>query len=319
MKKEIVDKIKLGMELSLRGDLNKAEEEYKKALEISREAGDRVGEAACYGNLCILYGMKEDYEKAREFCQKALEIHKELKVNEDIAKDYVNLAIIEKNLGNFKEAEDYLKKSLKIFEENEDKNKTAYVFLLLGAISTEEEDFEKAQEYFAKARDIYKNLDRESYLLASLNLADAYKAGTKLREAEKCYLEVIHSLKGDDLKRAAQGLFEIYVIYALSDFNKNQDYQSNLKKAYSYISKLPPEEGIQNIIRNFSRLMRINPEFVIKAVDSSKEYLGEGAYGALEPIKIASRIIKGEIKKEDVKEHKEIVEMLLKNVEKEPS
>jgi len=319
MKKEIEDKIKRGMELSLRGELDKAEKEYKKALEISLEAGDRVGEAACYGNLCVLYGMKEDYEKAKEFCRKALEIHKELNINEDIARDYVNLAIIEKNIGNFKEAEEYLKKALKIFEEREDKNKTAYVFLLLGATSTEGEDFEKAQEYFAKARDIYKDLDKESYLLVSLNLADAYKAGTKLKEAEKCYLEVIHDLKGDDFKRAAQGLFEIYVIYALSDFNKNQEYLSNLKKAYTYISKLPPEDGIQNIIRNFSRLMRINPEFVIKAVDSSREYLGEGAYEALEPIKIASRVIKGEIKIDDVKEHKEIVEMLIKNAKKELS
>lgn len=318
MKKEIADKIKRGMEFSLKGELDRAEEEYKKALEISIRDGDRLGEATCYGNLCILYGMKKKYEKAKEFCLKALNIHESLNANYDIAKDYVNLGIIEKNLGNFKEAENYFKKALSIFEEHEDENKTAYVFLLLGATSIEGEDFEKAQEYFARARDIYKNLDRDSYLLACLNLADAYKAGTKLREAEKCYLEVIQSLKGEDFKRAALGLFEIYVIYALSDFNKNQDCLNNLKKAYDYISRLPPEEGMQNIIRNFSRLMRINPEFVIKAVESSEKYLGEGVYKALKPIELASLVLEGKIKKEDIKEHREIVEMLLRGSEQEP-
>ena len=68
----------LGLIYQTRGELDKAEEMYKKSLEISEPAGMMELTANQYGNLGLIYEKRGDKAKAREYWEKALVLYKKI-------------------------------------------------------------------------------------------------------------------------------------------------------------------------------------------------------------------------------------------------
>ena len=73
------------------GRYTKAEGYLQKALVISKEIGDKEGEASAYGNLGIVFQSVGQYTKAEEYLQNALVISKEIGDKEGEASAYGNL------------------------------------------------------------------------------------------------------------------------------------------------------------------------------------------------------------------------------------
>ena len=61
-----------------RGELNKAEDMYKKALEIDKKIGRLEGQAIRYFNLGIVYKQRGDIGKAKEYWEKAVGLFKKI-------------------------------------------------------------------------------------------------------------------------------------------------------------------------------------------------------------------------------------------------
>ena len=81
------------------GQYGMAEEYLKKALVISKEIGDRKGEATCYGNLGSVYKSLGQDGKAEEYQKKALFIRKGIDDREGEATCYGNLGTVYESLG----------------------------------------------------------------------------------------------------------------------------------------------------------------------------------------------------------------------------
>ena len=76
----------LGLIYRTKGDLDKAEEMHKKALEIDEKIGRLEGQAIRYANLGIVYMQRGDIEKAKEHWEKALELYKKIGMPRDVEK-----------------------------------------------------------------------------------------------------------------------------------------------------------------------------------------------------------------------------------------
>ena len=100
------------------GEYVKAEEYLQKALVITKEIGDKQGEAADYGNLGTVFQSLGEYVKAEEYHQQALVIRKEIGDKIGEATDYRNLGNLFLCLGEYVKAKEYYKKSLTIRKAN---------------------------------------------------------------------------------------------------------------------------------------------------------------------------------------------------------
>ena len=99
------------------GKYSKANDYFQKALAVSKETGDKRGEAGAYGNLGTVFQSIGDSKKAREYLEKALTISKEIGNRYSEASVYGNLGTVFQSLGEYTEAEAYYKIALVIMEE----------------------------------------------------------------------------------------------------------------------------------------------------------------------------------------------------------
>ena len=72
---------------------------YEKAISITREIGDRNGEATAYGNLGVVFSSLGEYDKAKEYIWKALAITVEIRDKVKEANCYGNLGTVFLSLG----------------------------------------------------------------------------------------------------------------------------------------------------------------------------------------------------------------------------
>ena len=133
------------------GEYEKAREYLEKSLAIQTEIGDRSGEATSYTNLGVMYKSVGEYEKAREYLEKSLAIQTEIGDRNGEASSYGNLGVMYKSVGEYKKAREYLEKSLAIQTEIGDRSGEASSCTNLGAVYSSIGEYEKAREYLEKS------------------------------------------------------------------------------------------------------------------------------------------------------------------------
>ena len=116
---------KLGTVYYSLGEYGKAKTYQENALVITKEIGDKQGEAACYGNLGTVYQSLGEYGKAKTYLENALVVTKELGDKRAEATSYGNLGCVYKLLGEYEKAKTYLDNALVITKEIGDKRAEA--------------------------------------------------------------------------------------------------------------------------------------------------------------------------------------------------
>jgi len=150
----------LGLIYRTRGDLDRAEEMYKKSLEIS-EPGEMLElRANQYGNLGVIYRTRGDLDRAEEMHTKALEINEKLGRLEGMASDYGNLGNIDFTRGDLDRAEEMHTKSLEIEKKLGRLEGMASDYGNLGSIYFTRGDLDRAEEMHTKSLEIEKKLGR---------------------------------------------------------------------------------------------------------------------------------------------------------------
>jgi tetratricopeptide (TPR) repeat protein len=94
--------------------LGEARDLYKRGLNITRENGDRRGQAYAYGKFGHMSYCLGEYDKAKEYLETALAIRIQICDQRGEAEDYGNLGTVFKSLGDYDKAKEYLQKALAI-------------------------------------------------------------------------------------------------------------------------------------------------------------------------------------------------------------
>ncbi len=151
-----------GMQLSSKGNFDKAIEKFNKSIEICEKNNFISGKAHNYNEIGNIYTYKKQFDTAREYFQKALAIYKGNNMAAEVSKSFDNIAKTYIRQGNYRQ-------SLKEYEklaawDMESKN-------ILGAGITKFnmallcekyiKDYQKAKKFYQEALDIFLNLKRD--------------------------------------------------------------------------------------------------------------------------------------------------------------
>ena len=251
----------------LQGDYEKAEIDYKKAIEIY-ERFDEIEFIITYTyeNLAILYEHINDYENAGIFYKKALEIC-ERELDEDnlrIAKLLGSLANTYSSQGNYlitqgkykeandlyKEARELFVRSLRIFikEEGLESFNTAITYHNLALLSERQEKHEIAIDYYKKTIEIYKKLGVDDDTIADShnNLGVLY---FKIERYDESIEEIEKAFK----------IYESYLSKNEAKIAHSQHQLANafFAKGYSQEEKEEAEIYYQKSIKTYEKALKI--------------------------------------------------------------
>lgn len=148
----------LGNVYQTRGELDRAEKMYRKSSEISEDLGRRQGMASAYGGLGIVYAKRNELDRAERMLRKSLEINQVLKHKEGIANDYGNLGRMYKTHGELERAEEMYRKSLEINQALRCKKGMAINYANLGVVYEGRGEFDLAERMYLKSLEISEAL-----------------------------------------------------------------------------------------------------------------------------------------------------------------
>jgi CHAT domain-containing protein/Tfp pilus assembly protein PilF len=156
------------------GVLGKYQEDLEyneKALNLSREIGNRRNEGIILGNIGVYFAQTGDYQQALKYFHQKLAIVKELSDESEEAHILTNIGVISDWKGDTQEALEWYKKALKIIEELDDIQRKAWILGNIGAAYEKLSDYPKALDCYRQALKIFqdlKNRGDEAWILGNI-------------------------------------------------------------------------------------------------------------------------------------------------------
>ncbi len=196
------------------GDFTNAIDYYHQSLILSRDTGDKWGEAGCLDSISFIHFKLKDYDKALEFCSLGLSISQSVGDKKGQSNALFHLGDIYKELGEYDQASEYGTSSLTIRRDIEDRKGQAEILLFLAELRLKEnfseqhdpQVFELLNEALQLGQEI-KALD----LLAKvhLNYYEACKHSNNYQEALthiERYISLSKEIHTDALNQKIQNL-----------------------------------------------------------------------------------------------------------------
>ncbi|MDF2448954.1 MAG: protein serine/threonine phosphatase [Bacteroidota bacterium] len=232
------------------GFFDKAEEYYKKNIEICLELNDMNGLGASYGNLAILHDENKEIDKALVYYKKALAIFENAKRPAQTAACLDNMSLIFKQKDDFSQARSYNLRSYKIRESLHDSIGMLASMGNLGSIFIAQKDPDQAIPLSLKVLSIASRLGaKEDMKSAYYNLKDAYE----LKQDYKSANAIINKLM--DLKDSLRNLDNASEIAELEAKFKNKEKEVELAEV-KLTQELKEAENAEKLKRkNYSILI----------------------------------------------------------------
>ncbi len=235
------------------GQLKKALEFYEKALKLSRQISDKLGEAIALRKTAVLYIDKKDYAGAIELLTKSSEINRERqRIYEhryNLACDYFDMGLLFSNKEDFEAAKHFYLKSLDIFEKTNLKAELSDCYFNIGEIYLFEKQYQKALDYYKKGLqtdllhnnrlslasdynmlgELYVEMDRhedaQSSFITSVNISKEIGAQPELAVAYRnlglLYKKILDKPKALDFLRKAYEIYKANEDYDQEQFNRD--------------------------------------------------------------------------------------------------
>jgi tetratricopeptide (TPR) repeat protein len=180
-----------------------AHDDYRKALDLSREAEvlfkrckDKFGIALNNDLIGEIYASEEKSESAIQIYTHNLKIFKEIKNKWGIAHTLWKLGEISLYKGDVNQALDYLEKSKKISEEIGHQEILAHSYGTLGRLYVQKGDLNQALKHYEKSMSIYREHGRRYFISLSLDkLGDIYYIKGEIQKALEHYQESLRNLE----------------------------------------------------------------------------------------------------------------------------
>ncbi len=255
-----------------KGELDKAEKEYRRILEIDEPAFQRTGR----GKLADLYVLQGEYERAIEQVQQGIKLAEKTGEKVWASGFYLYLAFLYLQTGDFQQALEECNKSLGsaveirnkglqinalywkgisclkldsvdeaqrvadelkiLIEQGMNAKIMRFYFLLMGNIELERKNFSEAIEYFERAISLlsYQRGSGDDHALFSDSLALAYYKTQNLEEAQEEYEKIISLTSG----RLSWGDIFAKSFYMLGKIYEQKDWKGKAIENYEKFLEL---------------------------------------------------------------------------------
>jgi len=151
----------LGIVAQTRGELDAAQDWYRKSLDIKDELGDRPGIARSYHQLGRVAQLRGELGTAQDWYRKSLAINEELGNRPGIARSYHQLGMVAEDRGELDTAQDWYHKALTIEEELGDRPSMAGSYHQLGVLAQLRRELDAARDWYRKALAIKEELGNQ--------------------------------------------------------------------------------------------------------------------------------------------------------------
>src|SRR3972149_1790812 len=243
------------------GELERAEEMLRRALEIDEKLGRLEGMAADYGNLGLIYRTRGDLDRAEEMHLHSLEIEEKLGRLDGMGAQYGNLGVIYQMRGNLNQAEEMQRRALEIHEKLGSQEGMATGYGNLGAIYITRGDLDRAEEMLRRTLEIDEKLGRQAGMAASYsNLGLIYSKRGDLDRAEEMQRRALEMAeKLGHLVGMANAYGNLGLIYrGRGDLDQAERM---LRKALEINEKLGRLEGMANQYANLGLIYKQRRDF----------------------------------------------------------
>jgi tetratricopeptide (TPR) repeat protein len=177
-----------------RNHFHKAENWYKKALDIFERLGLKRDVASDYHQLGMIAQYSNHFDEAENWFRKSIEIRERLGLERDAASDYLHLGIIASQYSNQSDkAENWFRKALEIYERLGVERDAAAVYQNLGIIASQyTNQSDKVENWFKKALEIFERLGLEREMAYAYHNLGVFKQEHKhFDEAENWYRKAL--------------------------------------------------------------------------------------------------------------------------------
>ncbi len=172
-----------GISHDVRGNFDKAIDNYNKSLAIWEEANDKKGVGNILSNIAIVYRQQGKYDKAIEYFKKSLEIKEATNDEKGIRYVYNGLGNTYMNQGDYKNSIVYLTKFLRLCEQAGDEKRAAIASMNVGLVYKSLKFWDEAIRYFEQS--LRKNQEFNNKVEIANNLANLGDVYHKKNDFEK--------------------------------------------------------------------------------------------------------------------------------------
>ncbi len=243
----------IGLIYRTRGNLDRAEDIYKKILKIHDNLNDIKSKATTFSNLGAVYLTRGEIDRAEDMLRKALEINQKLGCLEGQVANYGNLGALYQIHGDLNRAKEMYKKVIEIEEKLGRPENIANAFCNLGLIYFDNKQFDHAENTLQKALKIAQNLNYlEVQSGAYGNLGLLYKIRGDLIQAEAMHRKSLEiEKKLCRLEGQANAYANLGVIFALRcDLDQTRSYWRQARDLYQQIGMPHMVQKINDWLNN---------------------------------------------------------------------
>ena len=268
--------------------IEKAETNYKKALQLFIELGDKENEFTVLNNLGLLYNNIGDYKRSLDNYLKCYEIINDLNTNIDRYKYYMNIGAVSYNLNDFDNSLSSYSKALETATQNSESLRIYKVYEKIGQTNEAIKKIDIAISYYQKALKgfnslgiqkeasrillhlgaIYHQLNNSeelSYFEKALSIAS--NNGFSIQETEALLNIGLYFLKNEQFEKS-----KIYLSKVILK-SKNQRNIEFLKSAYYGLYELEKNHNSAVAISYLEKFIAYDKEIKEKQIVGQKEQI----------------------------------------------
>ncbi|MFC1675281.1 CHAT domain-containing protein [Candidatus Omnitrophota bacterium] len=214
----------IGWIYHLQGEYPKAFDYYDKALDLSRQGKDILGEATALRRLAEWYTDDEQYDLALELLTKSSEINRKrqhiYKYKYNLACDYFDIGLVFINKDDYPAAREFYGKSLYLFKRLGLENELSDCYFNIGETYLYEKEYHKALAHYVDGLQIDQKHGNKLNLASDyIMIGELYLEMDNLADAQKVFEESVSISKEID---ARVELADAYYNLGLLHKRKNQ-------------------------------------------------------------------------------------------------
>ncbi|MFF0770851.1 tetratricopeptide repeat protein [Nonomuraea wenchangensis] len=139
------------------GHYEQATDHLEPALDLFRQVGDPVGEARALNNLGGAEDSRGRYSRATEYCRQALELYRRTGDQLGESRALVKLGAVEMRQGHYGEATHHLRQALLLGRQTGDRLSEADALDILGCVEHRQRSYDRAVDHHRQAVDLYRD------------------------------------------------------------------------------------------------------------------------------------------------------------------
>ncbi len=279
----------LGIEMSNKGEYEKALEFYLKSLKINEQLKDETAIAGNNNNIGLAFLDMGNFTLALEYYNKALQIHLKNEAKQEIADMYNNIGIIYCSKGSLDTCLDYQLKSVALKKEVGDKNGLATSYDNIGLIYLNKGKKDDAIAYFFESKNLKEELnDKFGLCITYLNISQAYTIENDLKNATEFALKELELAKQLNSKTYKRYGYEnlANVSYKAKDYKTAYDYfrlYSSIKDSILNEDNAKSMQELQTSyesVKKDNEISLLNKDNLVKEADLKKQQILNWSIGA---------------------------------------